>query len=78
MDPGRPAPTNSVLLQYYSKQELKRNEKSLTNTNTENDMNSSSNYMVKESRGMLHIGIGKIKNGKDTINTSSQINELSN
>ena len=65
MSTGQKGPTNSVMLQYYSKQELLRNEPSLTQT--DNDLGSS-NYMVKESRGMLHIGIGMMKKGgKDTI-----------
>ena len=67
MSTGQKGPTNSVMLQYYSKQELLRNEPSLTQT--DNDL-VSSNYMVKESRGMLHIGIGigmMKKGGKDTI-----------
>ena len=72
---GQKGPTNSVMLQYYSKQELLRNEPSLTQT--DNDLGSS-NYMVKESRGMLHIGIGMMKKGgMDTV-TGSQRGEQSN
>ena len=74
--PDHNAPTNSVMLQYYSKQELLRNEQSLTNQ-TDNELVSNSNYMVKESRGLLHIGIGNLKKGKDT-NAGSQRGDLSN